>query len=777
MGYNITMLNLNFSVGRMLSSKIGGYEMSKVKKRIIMSLLSTSVVAIYCISDPIIVKGQEVEYTDAIESTNVSENANFITINNEVENNNTNQSMSLENHLDKTVQEDNNNLDSTEKEYTPDYKIENVELEGEGLDITDELEPKIKAGSHTFIVKYSSNTPNNLQALVGISNNNTGKSDNYFDIFQRTNGELGSEIRESESKTNHLISRPAAVWGKNQKNEPVTNKIAFVSNVDTQTYSIYSNGTKIAESTVDKFKPINNISGINKYMLGGVDREGNTAFNFYGKIDLFEIYNQALPEEYLKEKTQITAPGKLIYKAGDSTGSNYFRIPVLYTFSNGRVFSAVDARYGGTHDFLNKINIATSYSDDLGETWSEPKLTMAFNDFANVPLDWPRDPKGRDLQISGGATYIDAAVVENPQNKEVIMMADVMPAGVSFRDALRNDSGFKDIQGKHYLKLKKEGDSDYNYTVREDGIIYDDRTNQKTEYKLEKDYTITKNGEYLEVEQYSVLFENNSKKEFHNGEMVNMSVFYKDALFKVAPTNYIGYVKSKDFGETWSELVLLPPLMGITRNSPYLGPGRGIVTKNNRLIFSSYTGKEVVYLYSDDNGQNWSSNVVSVPNGWSAETQMVELAPNVIQSYMRTNNGKIAFMTSTDNGNTWGEPKFLDFINNPKYGTQLSVINYSKKIDGKNVILLSTPNHTNGRRNGQIWIGLIDPKNNTVDWKYHKDVDYKDYGFSYSSLTELPNGDIGLFYEKFDSWARNELHMKNVTPYMSFTLKELIGKE
>ena len=256
-----------------------------------------------------------------------------------------------------------------------------------------------------------------------------------------------------------------------------------------------------------------------------------------------------------------------------------------------------------------------------------------------------------------------------------------------------------------------------------------------------------------------------------------MSVFYKDALFKVAPTNYIGYVKSKDFGETWSELVLLPPLMGITRNSPYLGPGRGIVTKNNRLIFSSYTGKEVVYLYSDDNGQNWSSNVVSVPNGWSAETQMVELAPNVIQSYMRTNNGKIAFMTSTDNGNTWGEPKFLDFINNPKYGTQLSVINYSKKIDGKNVILLSTPNHTNGRRNGQIWIGLIDPKNNTVDWKYHKDVDYKDYGFSYSSLTELPNGDIGLFYEKFDSWARNELHMKNVTPYMSFTLKELIGKE
>lgn len=41
----------------------------------------------------------------------------------------------------------------------------------------------------------------------------------------------------------------------------------------------------------------------------------------------------------------------------------------------------------------------------------------------------------------------------------------------------------------------------------------------------------------------------------------------------------------------------------------------------------------------------------------------------------------------------------------------LNVINYSQKIDGKNVIMLSTPNATNGRRNGQIWIGLINEDN------------------------------------------------------------------
>lgn len=75
-------------------------------------------------------------------------------------------------------------------------------------------------------------------------------------------------------------------------------------------------------------------------------------------------------------------------------------------------FSSIDARYGGTHDFLNKINIATSYSDDNGKTWTKPKLTLAFDDFAPVPLEWPREVGGRDLQISGGATYIDSVIVE-----------------------------------------------------------------------------------------------------------------------------------------------------------------------------------------------------------------------------------------------------------------------------------------------------------------------------------------------------------------------------
>ncbi|MCJ0588646.1 sialidase, partial [Enterococcus cecorum] len=164
------------------------------------------------------------------------------------------------------------------------------------------------------------------------------------------------------------------------------------------------------------------------------------------------MYNSALSDQQLENLTANEVKETLIFKSNDETGSNYFRIPSLYTLSNGRVFASVDARYGGTHDFLNKINIATSYSDDNGKTWTTPKLTLSFEDFANVPLEWPREPGLRDMQVSGGATYIDSVLLEDPSNNRFYLMADVMPAGIGFREALRNDSGFKQINGKYYLK-------------------------------------------------------------------------------------------------------------------------------------------------------------------------------------------------------------------------------------------------------------------------------------------------------------------------------------
>ena len=87
--------------------------------------------------------------------------------------------------------------------------------------------------------------------------------------------------------------------------------------------------------------------------------------------------------------------------------------------------------------------------------------------------------------------------------------------------------------------------------------------------------------------------------------------------------------------------------MGLNRNAPYVGPGRGIIeSSTGRILIPSYTGKESAFIYSDDNGASWKVKVVPLPSSWSAEAQFVELSPGVIQAYMRTNNGKIAYLTT-----------------------------------------------------------------------------------------------------------------------------------
>ena len=91
---------------------------------------------------------------------------------------------------------------------------------------------------------------------------------------------------------------------------------------------------------------------------------------------------------------------------------------------------------------------------------------------------------------------------------------------------------------------------------------------------------------------------------------------------------------------------------------------------------------------------------------------------------------------------------------------------------------MSTPDSTSGRNIGVIRVGLIQDtglpgaQRYTIDWAYTKRVD-GDLGFSYSCLAELPAGEIGLFYENYDSWAFGELHTKDVLTLEFFDLDSL----
>lgn len=147
--------------------------------------------------------------------------------------------------------------------------------------------------------------------------------------------------------------------------------------------------------------------------------------------------------------------------------------------------------------------------------------------------------------------------------------------------------------------------------------------------------------------------------------------------------------------------------------------------------------------------------------GATAEAQIVEMPDGSLKTYLRTGSGYIAEVTSIDGGETWSDRVPLTEIATTSYGTQLSVINYSQPIDGKPAIILSAPNATNGRKNGKIWIGLINETGQSgvnkysVEWKYCYSVDTPQMGYSYSCLTELPDGKVGLLYEKYDSYDKD----------------------
>ncbi|WP_242445056.1 sialidase family protein, partial [Staphylococcus pseudintermedius] len=461
-----------------------------------------------------------------------------------------------------------------------------------------------------------------------------------------------------------------------------------------------------------------------------------------------------------------------IFKSGDTTQANYFRIPALYTLSNGEMIASADARYGGTHDAKSKINIATSTSFD-GKNWTSPTFALQFHDYESQLIDWPRDNVGKNRQIQGSASFIDSAIVQDKNTNKIFLMADMMPAGIGNNNALKSDSGFKEINGKYYMKLKLNNEKGYNYSIRENGTIFNDKNNNPTIYSVDRDYNILKNNEYQYVTQYSVKFNGSNLQEYHNNNKVKMNIFYKDSIFKVTPTNYIVYTTSMD-GQKWGHPEILPPFLGLNHNASYLSPGQGLATSTGRLIFASYTSQGLVFIYSDDHGITWQATKADLPfKNATAETQMVELKPNVIRAFFRTTTGKIGYITSLDNGHTWDNVHYLSQINQTRYGTQISVIKYSQKYQGKDVIILSTPNSRTGRNNGQIWIGLVDSKTNNIDWIHHKQVDEINVGYSYSALTETKDSKILLLYEKYDSWSRNQLHLKNTMKYRVYTFEDL----
>lgn len=640
----------------------------------------------------------------------------------------------------------------------------------------------------TIIVRYTSDSTASIQSLFSVSNSTTGNENRHFHIYITPSGSLGFELRNTDSDFKYAASRASSVRSTYQGSN-AENTVAFVANKSDGSYKLFANGQLVKEYRTNNYKFIPDITGADTISLGATVRGGTPKYTFGGDIESFTITSDVLSDEQLIQTTGFNSYGTLIFSDQDATNSNYFRIPSLLKLSNGTIVAAADARYGGTHDSKSNIDTAFSSSNDNGITWSTPILPLHFTDYEDQRVDWPTTMPERNLQITGSASFIDPLLIQDASTGRLFLFADVMPAGIGSSNASIGN-GYKEIDGNKYLKLRWHTDASdtYNYSVRADGVIYDDKTNSPTDYKLNDEYEILKNGVPLTVKQYKVNINGSTLNEINTNQDVAMNVFYKDAVFKVFPTTYLGMKYSDNGGQTWSGLHLLNELKSSAEKILVTGPGVGIQIQNGdyagRLVVPVYsvTLSGFGIVYSDNHGATWNYAAAdNFSNGSTAEAQIVEMADGSLKAFIRTNTGHIIERNSIDGGITWSTGTALTNVLSTGYGTQLSVIRYSGQIDGHDAIIMSTPNSTSGRNTGVINVGLITDTGATglnrynVDWKYSYRVNGNG-GFSYSCLSQLSDGNIGLFYEGYDSWSREQLHLKNVVVFEKYTMNTLTGR-
>ena len=443
------------------------------------------------------------------------------------------------------------------------------------------------------------------------------------------------------------------------------------------------------------------------------------------------------------------------YSAGTGN-SKLFRIPSILTLKNGRVIAGGDIRYGNGTDDPANIETVIRYSDDNCKTWSDIVWVNHFNDMEDAD---------HNQAIPTSASFCDAAICQD-KNGVVYHVCDACPAYMGLWSAGTYGKGNGYIDGKLALCDKTSHEKaesttldkkHYPYYVdafNEDGFAPVLRFSDNSSYKnyfVDKFYNIyEKNGE-----DYSpVLIKQMNKDGSLNDKDIIANVFYAYAPIKIYPTYYLWVRKSFDNGESWADGKILNLEIG-SKGFTGFSPGVGICIEkdgNQRVIFSVYDnndGREYTSVIYTDDGESWKrstkANQVGLA-GKSSESQFVLLNNGVLRMYSRNIAGYISYTDSTDCGETWSNytiDKALGYCSNCMF----SVINYSKKIDGKDAIILACPS-TKTRKLGVIKIGLYD-ESNKVEWKYNKKVtdSLNPFSYVYSCITELSDGNVVDLYE------------------------------
>ena len=222
-------------------------------------------------------------------------------------------------------------------------------------------------------------------------------------------------------------------------------------------------------------------------------------------------------------------------------------------------------------------------------------------------------------------------------------------------------------------------------------------------------------------------------------------------------TRRVFYCRSGDDGRSWSEPVEITDQAKDPSWWWYAtGPGVGIqINRGNhrgRLVVPCdhtapgyYYGAHVIY--SDDHGRHWQRSTAIQPT--CNESQVVELADGRLMINMRSQekreagrprNGYRSISFSDDGGATWSPPTFDSDLGDPV--CQASLIRY----DGER-LLFSHPNPPiSPGRGKRIRMTVRLSRDDGESWSDGRLI--HEGGSAYSCLTRLPDGDVGLLYEK-----------------------------
>ncbi|KAE9525517.1 exo-alpha-sialidase [Testudinibacter aquarius] len=468
-----------------------------------------------------------------------------------------------------------------------------------------------------------------------------------------------------------------------------------------------------------------------------------------------------------------------LFDAGYADNIPYWRIPSLLRTQDGVLIAAADKHYQNTWDW-GAIHTAYRTSRDDGKTWEDIQTLMGLATHHNErPPLYTENPKKFTLReiASNSAFLIDAVMVQDKNSNRLFLGIDMFPESLGlFRSGEeKNGNGHVKIGDKYYLKLHRSDGT--VWTLRDAGEVYNE-LGEKTEYRVTVSGTQEQHFKQLgDVYKGTEKLGNIYLQAYGQNE---------NAPFVAQATSYFWITHSDDNGKTWSS----PTDITAQIKKDWMrflgtGPGVGIQTKNGNLIMPVYytnrnNAQSSALIISKDGGKTWdlgaSPNDSRFPNSTKnsqtltggadelTESQVVELDNGDLKLFMRNMSGKVRVATSKDGGYTWLpmeqridldgiQDSKVKELNNPY--SQLSVIKYSKKINGKEYLIFSGPSVSasggaQNRRDGKIFLGEVQDSGE-IKWftDSYKAIESADSanGYVYSSLAELGDGSLGLLYE------------------------------